>query len=125
MIGFPEAKRFVLLKHHEASPFFWFQSIENGELAFVLTDPHWLQPDYDIEISPEEVEQLGLKDPSKEIQTFVVVNLQRSNGTTEMTANLLGPIIINPCNRLGKQIVLYRHPYSLRHPIPVSEKKKP
>lgn len=125
MIGFPEEKRFVLLRHHEESPFFWFQSVEKGDLAFVLTDPFWFQPDYDIEISQEDAESLGLRSPSEGIQTLVVVNIHSSNGTSEITANLLGPIIINLHNRLAKQIVLYRTPYSHRHPLPSHQKKKP
>lgn len=125
MIGFPDEKRFVLFRHHPESPFFWFQSVENETLAFVVTDPLWFQPDYDIEISPEEVEQLGLTNLAEGIQTLVVVNIHASNGTSEITANLLGPIIINLRNRLAKQLVLYRSPYSHRHPIPMMDKKKP
>ncbi len=125
MIGFPDEKRFVLLRHHEESPFFWFQSVEKEDLAFVLTDPFWFQPDYDIEISQEDAESLGLRSPSEGIQTLVVVNIHSSNGTSEITANLLGPIIINLRNRLAKQIVLYRTPYSHRHPLPSHQKKKP
>jgi len=125
MIGFPEEKRFVLLRHAEESPFFWFQSVENDSLAFVLTDPLWFQPDYDIEISPEDAEGLELDRASEGIQTLVVVSIHPSNGKSEITANLLGPIVINLRNRLAKQIVLYRSPYSHRHPVPTHENKKP
>ncbi len=125
MIGFPDEKKFVLLKHAEGSPFFWFQSIENGSLAFVLTDPLWFQPDYDIEISQEDAERLEMDRASEGIQTLVAVSIHPSNGKSEITANLLGPIVINLRNRLAKQIVLYRSPYSLRHPVPIHENKKP
>lgn len=125
MIGFPEERRFVLLRHSEESPFFWLQSIENGTLAFVVTDPLWFEPNYDIEIGPEEVEQLELKGLSEGIQTLVVVNIHPLNGASEITANLLGPIVINLQKRLAKQVVLYRSSYSHRHPIPIRDKKKP
>ncbi len=125
MIGFPDERRFILLRHSEESPFFWLQSIDNGSLAFVVTDPLWFQPDYDIEIAPEEAEQLDLKGLSEGIQTLVVVNIHPLNGATEITANLLGPIVINLHKRLAKQIVLYRSSYSHRYPIPIQEKKKP
>jgi flagellar assembly factor FliW len=125
MIGFPEEKRFVLVRHGEESPFYWFQSVDNGSLAFVLTDPLWFQPDYDIEISPEDAERLELKNLSEGVQILVVVNIHPPNGASEITANLLGPIVINHSKRLAKQIVLYRSPYSHRHPISLLEKKKP
>ncbi len=125
MIGFPEWKRFVLLRHSEASPFFWLQSVDNGGMAFVLTDPLWFQPDYDIEISPEDSESLKLDLASEGIQTLVIVNIHLSNGKPEITANLLGPIVINPHTRLAKQIVLHNCPYSHRHPVPMHENKNP
>lgn len=125
MIGFPEERRFVLLRQSEESPFFWFQSVDNGGLAFVITDPSWFQPDYEIDIGPAEAEELGLKGSLEGIQTFVVVNIHFANGASEITANLLGPIVINPHKRLGKQLVLYRSAYSHRHPIPLLDKRKP
>lgn len=123
MIGFPDERQFILFKQNEASPFFWFQSVENGALAFVLTDPLWFQPDYAIEISSEDMERLELKDLSRGMQALVVVNLHPFNGKPVMTANLLGPIVINPSARLAKQIVLYRSPYSHQHPIPILENR--
>ncbi|MCX8117529.1 MAG: flagellar assembly protein FliW [Desulfobacterota bacterium] len=125
MIGFPDEKRFVLLKHSEESPFLWFQSVDNGHLAFVVTDPFWFQPDYDFEIDPQEAEVLELKGHPEEVQTLVVVNLHLSNGPPVITANLLGPIVINLRKRLAKQLVLYRSAYSHRHPIPLQSNQKP
>lgn len=125
MAGFPEEKQFALFKHSEESPFFWFQSIENGDLAFVLTDPLWFHPIYEVEISSEDAERLELNSVTEGIQTLVVVNMHSADGASEITANLLGPIVINPHRRLAKQIVLYRSPYSHRHPIPIPDKKKP
>jgi flagellar assembly factor FliW len=36
----------------------------------------------------------------------------------KLTANLVGPIVINVKKKLAKQIVLSDSQYSLRHPIP-------
>jgi len=123
IIGFPVEKRFVLLEHKKGSPFFWFQSVDNPSLAFALMDPLLFKPDYEIEISPEDTVALELKDTLEGIQTLVIINISSGKGM-EVTANLLGPIIINVQNRLAKQIVLYQHQYSHRHPIPLLKNGK-
>jgi flagellar assembly factor FliW len=123
IIGFPDEKRFVLLEHKKGSPFFWFQSVDNPSLAFALMDPLLFKPDYEIEISPEDTAALELKDTLEGIQTLVIINISNGKGM-EVTANLLGPIIINVQNRLAKQIVLYQHQYSHRHPIPLLKNGK-
>jgi len=120
MVGFPEEKRFVLLRHEEGSPFFWFQSVDNDSLAFVLTDPLLFHPDYEIDVSPEDTEALELNRAADGIQTLVVVNIRISNGVSQITANLLGPIVINVLRRLAKQVVLYGSPYSHCFPISIS-----
>ncbi|MBM4339170.1 MAG: flagellar assembly protein FliW [Deltaproteobacteria bacterium] len=124
MIGFPDEKRYVLLEHRKGSPFFWFQSVDNGSLAFVLIDPLTFKPDYEIEIDPEDSAALELSHASNGIQTLTVVNIS-SNPPAEITANLLAPIVFNVSRRRAKQIALYQSPYSWRHPVSTCENKKP
>jgi flagellar assembly factor FliW len=123
MIGFPDVNRYVLLEHQEGSPFLWLQSVDRTELAFVLTDPLLFKPDYEVEIGAEDREALDLANGSREVQTLVVVNLSGA-GPKEVTANLLGPVVINPSKGLARQVVLYRSTYSHRHPLPVVEMKR-
>ena len=117
LFGFPESKRFTLLEHKKGSPFCWLQSVDNGSLAFVLIDPLLVKPDYEIQISPQDMKELQLADAPDGIQTLVIVNVSPGE-KVELTANLLGPIVINVKKKLGKQIILSDNQYSLRHPIP-------
>ena len=117
LFGFPESKRYTLLDHKKGSPFVWLQSVDNGSLAFVLMDPLLVKPDYEIQISPQDMNELQLADAPDGIQTLVIVNIMPGE-KVELTANLLGPIVINVKKKLGKQIILSDSPYSLRHPIP-------
>ena len=66
-------------------------------------------------------EILKLTDASNGILTLVVVNISPIE-PFEVTANLLGPLIINVQKRLGKQIVLSNPQYSHRHPDPSQQK---
>lgn len=120
MIGFPEDRRFVLLKHQKGSPFLWLQSLDHPSLAFVLIDPHLFKPDYEIRINPEDTAELELNHTPKGIQTLVVVNISNTN-SINIYANLLAPLVINTKRRLAKQVILYESPYSHQHAIPLIE----
>jgi flagellar assembly factor FliW len=121
MIGFMGLTRFILFRHKEGSPFLWLQSLEDGELAFVLMDPLLLVSDYDLNITPEDTALLGIETPDHSVQAWAVVNIGRQD-PPEITANLLAPLVINPRTRLGKQIVLFESPYAIRHPVPLKGK---
>ena len=117
LYGFPDSKRYTLLEHKKGSPFVWFQSVDNGSLAFVLIDPLLVKPDYEVRISPEDMKELQLADAPDGIQTLAIVNIA-SGEKVQLTVNLLSPIVINVKQKFGKQIILPDSRYSLRHPIP-------
>jgi flagellar assembly factor FliW len=124
IIGFPDQRKYVLLEQKKGSPFMWLQSVDNGALAFVLINPLLFKPDYKVEIGPEDAEDLGLKNGGNEAQIMAIVNILNrgeDGKPTAITANLLGPIVINPEKRLAKQVVLYDGQYSHRHPIPLAK----
>jgi len=122
VIGFSEQKRYILKDHKEGTPFLWLQSLDVASLAFVLIDPGIFESSYKVDLSPEDRAALALNNggTADEVRTFVIVNLS-GGPPAEITANLLGPIVINVSKRLGKQVILYGGPWSHRHPIPVTE----
>jgi flagellar assembly factor FliW len=115
LIGFPEHERFILLRHNPESPFYWFQSVDQSDLAFVIVDPHVFKPDYRIPLNQSVLAMMNAGS-DQEISTFVIVTIPRGN-PQGMTANLLGPLVINTGSRLAKQLVLDDRQYSHRHPI--------
>ena len=124
IIGFPAERKYVFLEQKKGSPFLWLQSVDNGALAFVLIDPLLFKPDYRVEIGPEDAEVLGLKNGGETAQIMAIVNIlnrTQDGSPTAITANLLGPIVINPQKRLAKQVVNYDGQYSHRHPIPLTK----
>jgi flagellar assembly factor FliW len=117
MLGFPNNKRFVMLQHKENSPFYWYQSMDDPSLAFVIISPLLLVPDY----------QVGMDDPLKRMawhdkdilttyELYVVVNIPKGS-PERMTANLIGPILINNKARQAVQLVLPESTYSHQFPL--------
>jgi flagellar assembly factor FliW len=112
MLGFPEEKRYVILQHREDSPFFWYQSVDDPTLAFVITSPFLFKPGYSVPLE-DTVEQMSwIEDKDKgKLELYVVVNIPKSS-PDDMTANLIGPILINNRTRQAVQMVITDSPYS-------------
>ena len=112
IIGFPECKRYVLLEHRQGSSFFWLQSLDNEALAFVVINPLLFQPDYTFDLSPEDRQALEIQNGQAELQTLAIVNIahrEKDERTIEITANLLGPIVVNIPKRLARQLILDKY----------------
>ncbi len=114
ILGFPYAKRYVLINHREGSPFKWLQSVDNGELAFVVINPKLIKPDYVVPIEEEDVKKLQIESP-EDAEVYVIVVIP--DNPEEMTANLRGPIVINRKKRLAKQVVIPDDSYPIKYRI--------
>ncbi len=108
--GFPQARRFVLLQTSPEPVFYWLQSLEHPNLAFVVCDPVLFVPDYEVPVRKDDLATLELSDPG-EAQVLVICN--RVNG--DITANLLGPLVISTRTMQARQLVLSDKRYSTRH----------
>jgi flagellar assembly factor FliW len=112
LLGFSEHKRFCLLEPQDDSAFFWLQSLEDPNIAFVVTDPSFFVPDYSVPIRTEQLGELSLK-RLEDAQVFVIVN--KVDHT--LTGNMQGPLVINTLNRCGEQFVLAEKRWTTRHPL--------
>ncbi len=112
LLGFPEHTRYCLLEPGEDACFFWLQSLDDPELAFVVTDPRLFVPDYSVPIRPEQMAELGLS-RLEDSQVFVIVNKVDQT----LTGNLQGPLVINTLTRAGEQLVLAEKRWTTRHAL--------
>jgi len=117
VFGFPDCHRFVLLRT-ERDGFYWLQSLEHDELAFLLADPFVFFDDYVVELNDAEAEELEPGDGS-ELAVLTIVTLSRS-ADEPCTANLQGPLVLNLERGLGRQIVLTDANYGVRCPLDLS-----
>ncbi len=101
LLGFPDRKQYCLLEPGDDACFFWLQSIDDPDLAFVVTDPTLFVEDYQVPVRAEQLETLGIS-KIEDSQVFVIVN--KIDQT--LTGNLQGPLVINTLSRTGEQFVL-------------------
>jgi len=113
LFGFEKLKDYLLLDA-ERQPFYWLQSMDAEEVAFVLVNPFLFRPDYEVNVSNEEVDGIGIRSPEKAL-IFSIVTIPQDG--SPMTANLQGPLIINRDTRMGKQAILTDDRWKTKHDI--------
>lgn len=113
LLGFARFQRYILIEHQAESPFLWLQSVDNPDLAFVVIEPGLIMPGYEPGNS-DEVRQELAAETSEDIKTLVILTIPPGR-PQEMTANLMGPVVINLKNRRGKQLVM--EGYSHQHRV--------
>ena len=111
--GFPDARRFVLVRlGDETSPFSTLRSIDGDtDLEFVVTHPGLFFPDYEPEIDDETVARLDLGSADDALLLVIVTVAKPIEAST---ANLLGPIVVNRHTRAAAQAVLGNSGYATR-----------
>jgi flagellar assembly factor FliW len=112
LLGFPECTRFALISAEESGVYAWLQSTDQAELSFLVVVPAPFFPDYEPEISEADCAALELVEPA-DAQILCLVTIQ----TTLVTANLLGPVVLNVANRRARQVVLTDTELSTAEPI--------
>ena len=113
--GFPEAHRFALVNDHLEPPFYCLQCVDNPALAFVVTDPAALVPEYRPKNGANTLKELRANS-LEDLQVLVTLTIPPGQ-PREMTANLMSPLLINPEQGLGKQVVIEKPYYSHQHPV--------
>ncbi len=101
LIGFPKARRFVILDHRPGSPFKWMLCLEQPDLAFAVVEPGKMVPDYR---APLEFAARTLGADPEHIALFVIVTIP--SDPTAMTVNLMAPVVVDVRTRKSRQLVL-------------------
>jgi flagellar assembly factor FliW len=101
--GFPGARSFLAMNVDGHTDLYWLQCIDDGALAFLAVSPWEYFPDYEPEIGSADQQALGLDRPD---DATVLCLLTVDRDAELITANLLGPLVLNTADRVGRQVVL-------------------
>ena len=116
--GFPGLEKFALLEDPKTAPFCWFQSVEEPDISLVVMNPFLFKPDYRIEHLDGVLSEMGWNGVTVEqLVMYVVVNISGSGEDKKITANLIGPIVINPETKEAVQVVMSDSDYSHQHNV--------
>lgn len=113
LLGFEELKDYLVIPMADSDAFFWLQSVEQGEIAFLVTEPFKFFSDYEIQLGDNLKKKLSITQ-REQVAVYTTVTIPQT-GVKDMTANLIGPLIINLDNRRGIQYVLEGDRYHTKH----------
>lgn len=115
MIGLPDCCAFMRFPFDDPDvPFEWLQCVDEPAVAFLVTDPARFFPDYAVELGPDDLAAIELAGVAAgELRCVVTV----PEPLAAMTANLLGPLVLNRQRRLGMQLVLSDSRYATKHAL--------
>lgn len=102
LLGFEKYTKFALIDS-EYEPFIWLQSTEESNLAFLMIDPFLICSDYEADIDDSALRNIGV-DSAEDIIIMTLVTIPKDGSA--ITANFLGPVVINKKNRKCLQVIL-------------------
>lgn len=115
LLGLPDSTGYVVVEtDDEDSPYFWLQSVQEPEVAFLATTPWSFFPEYELVVPDDDLAALAL-DRAEDAEVFLLLTVHRDGEeVSDITANLLGPVVVNTVRRRGRQLVLDHAAYSSR-----------
>ncbi|MCL2617435.1 MAG: flagellar assembly protein FliW [Defluviitaleaceae bacterium] len=123
--GFEHLRQFVLFHNesaaddtevtlHTSGVFLWLQSLDDGEVSFILLNTFLFMPGYSPELEEGALDSLGdFAEDDMIVRNIAVVPEKLEN----MTVNLCAPVVINAGTQMGKQVLATNKDYSVRHRI--------
>ena len=119
--AFEEEHEFVIIPYDEESPYVFLQSLATPDLAFLMTMPFVFFPEYEFELDDESQAKLGIEN-QEEMLIYSLLTIPGGK-VSDMTANLMAPVVINTTNMQARQIVLDKSRYTTKHRL-FPEKKE-
>ena len=113
LLGFEKFKDYALLDAPQ-KPFFYLQSMDISELAFVLIDPFLFRPDYSVDADDNLLSTVGIERPEDALVLSIVT--VPADGSS-ITANLMGPLIVDRGSRRGVQAVMTDPRWQTKHDV--------
>lgn len=115
--GFEELHKYIIIPSGDAElPFHYLQSVEEADLAFIVTDPFLFVENYDFELPDKEADKLGVMSEEDAEKLIVYAIASIPENVDETTINIVAPILINIESKKGLQLVLNEYD-TFKYPI--------
>lgn len=114
IFGFEEYRDYIVIQDPDIGEnIVWLQSVQRGDLCFILMNPQLAKLDYTPTISEENGRQLKRANISNPVYWVIAVIPNEFRNTT---VNLKSPILIDWDNKCAAQIIL-DDDYPIRAPL--------
>jgi flagellar assembly factor FliW len=101
IIGFEGIDDYFMIDSKEG-PFYWLQSAQYPELAFLLINPRIFLDEYKLQVRGSDIQRLQIES-DEDLLDFAIVTVPED--PEKISANLMGPVIINRKTKVGFQVI--------------------
>ena len=110
--GFETCTRFTITAQADLAPILFLNSVEDEQLSLPVIPVEAVKGDYRVQLEESDRRLLEIgDDPSSGTNVVCLAVLVLSGPGRTPTCNLMAPIVVNPANRLAKQVVQYESDY--------------
>ena len=102
ILGFENYQDYAIIES-EYKPFFWMQSLDEQNLAFLIIDPFIIAENYELDVDDKTLGEIDVESAA-DVIVFAIVTIPADGGP--VTANLQGPVVINRKNNEAMQLIL-------------------
>jgi len=113
LVGFDDAKEFVIVEAEELKPLTWLVCVQDPDLVFPLAEPGFFTDRYELDLTREDRALLDVETVD-DVESYVIVTL--ADEENPLCANLRGLLLINVHSRVGKQLVFCDERFDFRQP---------
>ncbi len=111
LFGFEDHHDYALLDS-TTPPFYWLQSLEDPELAFILINPYIVVQEYVLDVSEDDLRAVDSEDGA-DLLVFAIVTIPADR--SQISCNLQGPVLINRRARLARQAISLDQRWEIKH----------
>jgi flagellar assembly factor FliW len=115
--GFESAHRFVLLRHREYDPVLLLQNVEDETLSLPVIPAQFVDPCYQLHVGAADRELLGFSAAPQLSNCVCLLVLILAGAGNSPKCNLFAPVVINPLNMRGKQVMQIGSSYPSVFPL--------
>jgi len=121
--AFEQETRFLAMRQPLNDPMVFLQSLGNPDLSFVTLPVPAVCPGFELHMTTEDLETLGLagaRQPAigRDVLCLAILSFEEN---ARPTVNLLAPIVVNIQTLRGCQAIQTDSPYSHREELPLRE----
>ncbi len=114
LVGMSHLRRWLILEMGDEIPMKWMQSLDRGDFGFPVTQPYLFHDEYEVKVPPLAKATMGTTQ-EQDMATLIITTVHA--GGTQMTGNLMAPLLVDTETRRGVQLTLDNPNFSMRQEI--------
>ncbi|WP_364151662.1 flagellar assembly protein FliW [Paenibacillus sp. LPE1-1-1.1] len=112
--GFEHIHQFMISDLEAELPIKLMQAVDDQEVSLLIVSPFFFYPEYEWELSESAKQELQIQS-EQDVEIWSILTIPAE--PTEATINLMAPLVMNPNQKTGKQLILHDSNYSSRAPL--------